>query len=188
MPRRAAPHRGIDTDHGDRSVPSRTELKRQADDLQTLGRELAELPSERLARVDMPDALRDAIAEWQRTRSHEGRRRQLQYIGKLMRTADADVLREAVAASKLGSAQQTLLLHETERWRDALIADDEAATTWLQQHPDCDAQRLRSLVRAARRDGAAATPELRQPKSYRELFQFIRPHLEQEGEQEGPTP
>jgi len=110
------------------------------------------------------------------TRTHEGRRRQLQYVGKLMREVDDAPLREAVAEAKLGSARDTLLLHEAERWRDALLADDEALTRWLNEHADCDAQRLRSLVRAARRE-AALPPEQRNPRSLRELFQFIRPML-----------
>jgi len=80
-----------------------------------------------------------------------------------------------VAAFALGSAKDTLALHEAERWREALIDDDEALTRWMAEHPDTDAQRLRSLVRAARRDRAALTPEQRQPRSFRELFQFIRP-------------
>ncbi len=177
MSKRAAPHRGIDTDHGDRTEPSKTELKAQSHALQDLGRELSELSDDRLARTDMPDALRDAIRTWKRTRSHEGRRRQMQYVGKLMRTADEAPLREAVAEAHLGSARDTLRLHETEHWRDALIADDEALTRWMAEHPDCDAQHLRSLVRAARRDGAALIPEQRQTKNYRELFQFIKASL-----------
>ena len=93
-----------------------------------------------------------------------------------MRDVDAGPLREAVAEARLGSARDTLLLHEAERWRDALLADDDAMTRWLQAHADCDAQRLRSLVRAARRE-AALPPEQRNPRSHRELFQFIRPLL-----------
>jgi ribosome-associated protein len=99
-------------------------------------------------------------------------------VGKLMREVDDAPLREAVAESKLGSARETLLLHETERWRDALLADDEALTRWMQAHADCDVQHLRSLVRAARRE-AALPPEQRNPRSHRELFQFIRPLLSQ---------
>ena len=64
-----------------------------------------------------------------------------------------------------------------ERWRTELIQDDEALTRWMQLHPDTDSQRLRSLVRAARRDAAGLAPEARQPRSQRELFQFIRPQL-----------
>ena len=156
--------------------PSKTQLKQQSHDLQKLGQALSELSDERLSRLELPERLRDAITEFRRTRSHEGRRRQLQYVGKLMREVDAEPLREAVAESKLGSARDTLLLHEAERWRDALLADDDALTHWLREHADCDAQRLRSLVRAARRE-AALPPEQRNPRSQRELFQFIRPLL-----------
>ena len=156
--------------------PSKTRLKQQSHDLQKLGLALAALPDERLAALDLPERLHEAIAEYRRTRTHEGRRRQLQYVGKLMREVDAEPLHEAVAQATLGSARDTLLLHEAERWRDALLADDAAMTRWLQDHADCDAQRLRSLVRAARRE-AALPPEQRNPRSHRELFQFIRPLL-----------
>jgi ribosome-associated protein len=183
MTRRAAPHRGIDIHYGgddaegDAERPSKTRLKQQSHDLQVLGEALAALSDERLARTEMPDALRDAIEAYRATRSHEGRRRQMQYVGKLMRSADEAALREAVAEATLGSARETLLLHETERWRAELIADDDALTRWLQGHPDTDTQQLRSLVRAARRDAAPA-PGVRQPRSHRELFQFIKPMLQ----------
>lgn len=157
--------------------PSRTRLKLQSQELQQLGAEVAALPENRLADTPMPEGLREAILEYRRTRSHEGRRRQLQYIGKQMRHADDGPLREAVAAFKLGSARDTLRLHEAERWRDELITDDDALTRWAQAHPESDLQRLRSLVRAARRDAAAA-PEQRHGRGYRELFQFIKPWLE----------
>ncbi|MFY9511792.1 MAG: ribosome biogenesis factor YjgA [Rubrivivax sp.] len=181
MAKRAAPHRGIDIHYGESGDgdstaerPSKTQLKQKSHDLQDLGEQVAALSDARLARIEMPEALRDAIAEFRRTRSHEGKRRQLQYLGKLMRSADEAVLREAVAEATLGSARETLRLHETERWRDALIADDKALDTWLAEHPDTDIQQLRSLVRAARRD-AALPPEKRQSRNHRELFQFLKP-------------
>jgi ribosome-associated protein len=157
-------------------APSKTRLKQQSHDLQKLGMALAELPDARLQQLGLPERLFDALLQYRSTRSHEGRRRQLQYVGKLMRDVDDAPLREAVAESKLGSARDTLLLHEAERWRDALLADDEALTRWLHEHADCDAQRLRSLVRAARRE-AALPPGQRNPRTLRELFQFIRPLL-----------
>jgi ribosome-associated protein len=178
MPRKAAPHRGLDVHYGDVDPddtdgrPSKSALKRQSHDLQALGLEVAAWPEQRLAAAPMPEALREAILEYRRTKSHEGRRRQLQYVGKLMRGADEAALREAVAAAKLGSARETLALHEAERWRTELIADDGTVARWLQQHPGTDTQQLRSLVRAARRDAVA--PEARQPRSHRELFQFIK--------------
>jgi ribosome-associated protein len=186
MSRRAAPHRGLDVHYGEAAAgphgepdprPSKTQLKRASASLQALGAELAELPEERLAAIAMPDALREAIAEHRRTRSHEGRRRQMQYIGRLMRQADEPALREAVAAGQLGSARETLALHEAERWRAEFIADDAALGRWAERHPQSDLQQLRSLVRAARRDAAGLAPEARQPKSYRELFQFIKPWI-----------
>lgn len=184
MSRRAAPHRGIDTHYGEgddeAARPSRTQLKQHSQALQALGLELAGLPADRLAAIELPDELRAAIDEYRRTRSHEGRRRQLQYVGKLMRTADEAALREALAAATIGSARETLALHEAERWRAELIADDDALARWLGLHPDTDVQHLRSLVRAARRDAAGLAPEARQPRSFRELFQYLKPRI-------GPT-
>ena len=156
--------------------PSKTLRKQKAHDLQSLGQDLVELPASRLVGLAMPEVLRDAIAEYKRTRSFEGKRRQLQYIGKQMRHADEAPLREAVSAYKLGSAKDTLKLHQTECWRDELVADDAAATRWAAEFPGSDLQRLRSLIRAARKDAAAA-PEQRNGRGYRELFQFIKPWL-----------
>ena len=156
--------------------PSKTQRKQKAHDLQSLGQDLVELPASRLIGLAMPEILRDAIAQYKRTRSFEGKRRQLQYIGKQMRYADEAPLREAVAAYKLGSAKDTLKLHETERWRDELVADDAAATRWALEFVGSDLQRLRSLIRAARKDAVAA-PEQRNGRGYRELFQFIKPWL-----------
>lgn len=186
MARRAAPHRGVDVHYGEPLAfdedgeptrPSKTRLKQQSQDLQVLGVAVSELSNDRLAAIDMPDALRDAIEQFRRTKSFEGRRRQMQYVGKLMRSADEDALREAVAAFKLGSAKETLALHEAERWRTELIADDDALTRWMLEHPDTDTQQMRSLVRAARRDTANGATDGRQPRSHRDLFQFIKPLL-----------
>jgi len=183
MAKRAAPHRGIDVHYGPDAEadaaarPSKTRMKQQSHALQVLGQQLAALSDAALEAIEMPEPLRDAITEFRRTKSHEGRRRQMQYVGKLMRGADEDALREAVAAATLGSAQNALALHEAERWRAEMIAGDEALTRWLAAHPDTDSQQLRSLVRAARRDTAGLPPEARQPRSSRELFQFIKPML-----------
>ena len=183
MAKRAAPHRGIDVHYGDDAPsdidarPSKTQMKTQSHALQALGQQLAALSDAALEAIEMPEPLLDAIVLFRRTKSHEGRRRQMQYVGKLMRGADEDLLREAVAAATLGSAQNSLALHEAERWRAEMIAGDDALTRWLVAHPDTDSQQLRSLVRAARRDAAGLPPEERQPKSFRELFQFIKPML-----------
>lgn len=157
--------------------PSKTQLKKAMHELQSLGVGLVELPDERLAALALPEALADAVREYRRTRSHEGRRRQMQYIGKLMRHADPEPIREAIAAARLGTARDSLALHRAEQWRGELVADDDALTAWIASHPDTDVQRLRTLIRAARKD--AALPALpgaapRKGRAWRELFQFIR--------------
>lgn len=168
------------------SRPSKSELKRQAHDQQDIGQALAALPDAALAATPMPEALRDAVLELRRTRSHEGRRRQLQYVGKLMRQADIEPLRAAVAAAQLGRAHDALALHKAEHWRAELMADDDALTRWMAEHPDTDLQRLRTLIRNARKD-AALPPEQRHGRAWRELFQFIKPQLASTPAA-GPTP
>ncbi len=153
--------------------PSKTRRKQESHDLQALGKSLVEMPDNRLDGLAMPDSLRDAIRAYNQTKTHEGRRRQMQFIGKLMRRVDPEPLREAVAAMQLGHAKDSLALHEAEHWRAELLADDEAVTRWASEHPQSDVQQLRNLVRAARKD-AAAIPEKRSGKAYRELFRFIR--------------
>jgi ribosome-associated protein len=167
--------------------PSKTRLKKQMHDLQALGKELDEMPAHRLkAIVGMPESLLDALLDLKRTRSHEGRRRQLQYIGKIMRGIDPEPLREAVASFKLPGARETLALHTAERWRDRLIAEDDAFTQWMGEHPGTDAQALRTLIRNARKDQATAAaaaaqgaeaPTERKGRAYRELFQQIKSTL-----------
>ncbi|HEY1393313.1 MAG TPA: ribosome biogenesis factor YjgA [Methylibium sp.] len=162
--------------------PSKTQLKKTMHELQELGEALLTLPDERLERIPMPDTLREAVQALKRTRSHEGRRRQLQYVGKLMRGADVAPIREAVAAFRLGGAQATLALHQAERWRSELIADDAALTRWMDAYPQTDVQALRSLIRAARKDAPTGSAEPsageRKGRAYREIFQFIRQQLD----------
>ena len=156
--------------------PSKTALKRQAHEQQALGEALAALPESRLTALDMPEALRDALHEYQRTKSHEGRRRHRQLIGKLMRHADLAPLQEAVAEAQLGRAHDALALHQAEHWRVELVAHDDALTRWLAEHPDTETQELRTLIRNARKEAALA-PEQRHGRAWRELFQFIKPVL-----------
>jgi len=156
--------------------PSKSARKRDAHDLQGLGEALVGLPADRLAALEIGDPLRAAIDEYRRTRSHEGRRRQMQLIGKLMRGEQVEPLREAVAAYKLGGARDALALHQGERWRVELVADDEAADRWMAAHPHSDRQQLRALVRNARKD-AGLPPEQRHGRAWRELFQWIKPQL-----------
>lgn len=156
--------------------PSKTQQKKAMHELQALGEALTQMPEDVVDRLQISDTLLAAVREFRRTRSHEGRRRQMQYIGKLMRTADVEPIREAIAAQQLGHAHDTLALHRAEQWRAELVADDEALTRWMAEHPDTDLQPLRALIRNARKD-AAATPEKRSGRAYRELFQFLKPYL-----------
>ena len=184
MSRRPAPGRSpaseADAPFDDEGRPSKSERKRASHLLQTLGDEVAALPASRLNALTLPDNLREAIRELHRTKSHEGRRRQLQFIGKLMRQVDPGPLQEAVANFKLGGAQDALALHQAERWREELLADDTALTRWMAEHPDTEAQPLRALIRQARieaRPDAGAGAAVRQGRHYRDLFQFIKTHL-----------
>ena len=153
--------------------PSKTRRKKESHDLQDLGEALVAMPDGRLVDLPMDESLFDAIRQYRVTRTHEGRRRQMQYIGKLMRRNDPEPLREAVAAMQLGQAKDALALHDAERWRNELIASDSALDGWLVEHPQADVQQLRSLIRAARKDASVA-PEQRSGKAFRELFRFLR--------------
>jgi ribosome-associated protein len=156
--------------------PSKTRRKADSHELQDLGEAVVALPDERLSGLGMSEVLLDAIRAYRKTRTWEGKRRQMQYIGKLMRRDDPEPIRQAVTDMQLGRAQDSLSLHQAERWRAELIAEDEAATRWAADHPQTDLQQLRSLIRAARKD-ASLVPEKRSGRAYRELFQFIKQHL-----------
>ncbi|MFN3302250.1 MAG: ribosome biogenesis factor YjgA [Roseateles sp.] len=153
--------------------PSKSQMKRDMTALQKLGEELLALPESRWEPLALPEILSDALKAAKKITNFEGRRRQMQYIGKLMRKIDPEPVREAVAAFKLGHAQDSLRLHQSERWRERLLASDDALQEFLAAHQDVDIQQLRSLVRAARKDASNA-PEKRSGRAYRELFQFIK--------------
>jgi ribosome-associated protein len=153
--------------------PSKTRLKQASHELQHLGEAVVALPDDRLDGLAISETLLDAVRQFKKTRTHEGRRRQMQYIGKLMRRQDVEPIRQAVTDMQLGRAKDSLALHQAERWRMELLRDDEAATRWTQAHPETDVQQLRSLIRAARKD-EALVPQNRSGRAYRELFQLIK--------------
>lgn len=159
--------------------PSKTQLKAEADEKQALGEALLTLRADLMARLDLPEKLLDAIAQAKKITNFEGKRRQMQFIGKLMRPLDTEPIRAAIDEQKNGSAQLTLALHLAEQWRDKLIASDDALGGWLAEHPDTDAQQLRALVRQARKDAKPEKPgeAPRHGKSYREIFQLVREAL-----------
>ncbi|MBB4844891.1 ribosome-associated protein [Paucibacter oligotrophus] len=153
--------------------PSKSQLKREMHDLQALGEDMLTLPASRIEPLGLPEILADAIKAAKKIAAHEGRRRQMQYIGKLMRRVDPEPLRQAVADFKLGHAKDSLALHQSEAWRERLLKDDNALQAFIQAHEGVDVQQLRSLLRAARKD-AALEPEKRSGRAYRDLFQFIK--------------
>jgi ribosome-associated protein len=158
----------------DDAKPSKSQKKRDMTALQKLGEELVTHAPERLARVEMPDGLRRAVDEARSIRDHEGRRRQMQYIGRLMRDVDVAPIRAAIDAWAGASRAEAAALHELERWRERLIEDDEALTAFAAEHtaalaPDT-LQSLRATIRASRKEHADGRP----PKHYRELFRLIR--------------
>lgn len=174
--------------------PSKTKLKAQANEKQRLGLALLTLRSDLLARLELPDNLLQALADAKKITNFEGKRRQLQFIGKLMRPLDEEPIRAAIDEQENGSAQLTLLLHVAEKWRDDLIASDEALPLWLQQHPATDVQQLRLWIRQARKD-AEPTPSShslhagqtqRHAKAYREIFQLVKTQLALVQEQAQP--
>jgi len=153
--------------------PSKSELKRQSNELQKLGETLIEAPRDRVKRVPMPDEVKDAILMCQTITNHEGRRRQLQFVGKLMRTLDEEevaVIQRTIESWKGTSKAEAAALHALERRREKLLADDKALTQLLEEHPQLDVQHLRTLIRNARKEQAENKP----PKAYREIFQILK--------------
>lgn len=153
--------------------PSKSQLKREMTALQDLGAELVEQPKDRVMRVPMPEDVRDAILECQRIKDHEGRRRQMQFVGRKMRSLEDDevaAIRKTLDAWKGASKAETAALHALEKQREKLLADDGALTELLRQHPQAEVQHLRVLIRNARKEQAESKP----PKAYRELFQELK--------------
>jgi ribosome-associated protein len=149
--------------------PSKSQRKRDMHELQDLGVELVELNDDQLASIDLPESLLDAVMHARQLTKHEARRRQMQYIGKLMRHVDPEPIRERIAAYKAVSTAHTARLHMLERWRTRLLEEDDALAELLGSHPGADAGRLRLLVRNAARERAAGQP----PKSFRALFKLL---------------
>lgn len=139
-------------------------------ELQALGAALVQLPESAVSAIAIPDHLAAAVREARRITSHEGRRRQLQYIGKLMRDVDPEPIRRALDEREGRSAQARAQQISLERWRTRLIEDEGALTGFAAAHPGADLQALRTLIRNARREIAQAKP----PRAQRELFRMIR--------------
>lgn len=178
---------------------SRTDRKRESDERQDVGAELLTLRSdlsERLhAQGHINDTLRDAVAEAKRITNFEGKRRQMQYVGKLMRKLSDEAFAavcDAITEQREGSSRVTLALHEAEQWRDRLVKEDAALDEWMQANPSTDSQQLRALIRQARKDDTTSKADVakgllpRQGRAYREIFQLVKSHLSEEGDIPAP--
>lgn len=153
--------------------PSKSELKRHMSELQKLGEQLVGEARDRVKRVPMPEDVRDAILMCQTITNHEGRRRQMQFVGKMMRKLDEEevaVIQRTIDSWKGASKSETAALHALERRREKLLGDDKELTRLLEEHPELDVQQLRTLIRNARKEQAENKP----PKAYREIFQILK--------------
>lgn len=139
-------------------------------ELQSLGAALVGLPEGQLDQMQLESALRQAVLDARRITSHEAKRRQLQYIGRLMRDLDAEPIRAQLAAIDGRSAQAAAAHRRLEAWRERLLADDAALTHFATEHPRADLQEIRSLIRSARKEQQEGKP----PRAYRELFRVLK--------------
>ncbi len=156
--------------------PSRSQKKREVEALQALGETLVKLPDAQFRRIELPEELRVAVADCRRITQNGALRRQKQYIGKLMRSIDPAPIQAQLDVFSGASAAENAKLHQAEKWREKLIADNAALTLFLNQHPGADATRLRQLIRNARDEAAHAKP----PRAFRELFRAVREAMQSE--------
>ena len=150
--------------------PSKSQRKRESTALQEMGAELAELSTERLKKIVMPDNLREALRAAQRITQHGAKRRQMQLIGKIMRSVDTEPLQAALDEVKGQSAAAVARQHHLERLRERLLADDSFCAEIARDFPGADIQHLRQL----RRNALKETEQGKPPRAYRELFRQLR--------------
>lgn len=158
--------------------PSKSQVKREMLALLDLGKQLVELPAEKLKQLPLSERLRDAIRLAQRTPSREGLRRQIHYVGKLMREIQPEPIIAQLDVWENGSREETHAMHRLELLRDRLLKDDGELTKLLDAYPDMDSQNLRSLIRAGRKELLHNTTlqpgQEAQRKHYRALFQALK--------------
>ena len=149
---------------------SKSEIKRDAEQLKKLGAKLVELTQTNLEKIPLDETLLDAVELAQRLQK-EAKRRQLQYIGKLLRNIDVEPIQEALDKLENKHNQQQVILHKLELLRDELIAKgDDALAGLLNSYPQADRQHLRNLIRSAQKEKEQNKP----PKAYREIFQYLK--------------
>lgn len=149
---------------------SKSQRKRDMDALQAIGEELTQLNEQQLAGIDLPESLRDAVLAARAMKRNEARRRQMQYVGKLMRQVDPAPIRSKLDGWLSASGAHTAQLHRIERWRERLLDEPEALALFVADHPDADTQQLRTLIRNTVQERERGKP----PKHFRALFQMIR--------------
>ena len=154
----------------DPEIVSKTKKKREMHELQSLGVALAALSEPQLREMHLNPRLLEAVLEAKRIRSHEAKRRQMQYIGRLMRDVDAAPIRARLAELEGSSAQATARHRRLEGWRERLLGDDGALTEFAAEYPGADLQALRTLIRNARKEQKEGKP----PRAYRELFRIVK--------------
>lgn len=150
--------------------PSKTQRKQEAHARQDIGERLVQLSEERLGTLELTEELRRAVLEAKRLRAHGARRRQMQYIGKLMRRVEVEPILAQLDAVTQGAQADAARLHVIERWRERLLADDDALAEFLQDYPHVQSQPLRALIRNAHKERREQQP----PKSSRALFRALR--------------
>ena len=148
---------------------SKTRRKRQMRELQDVGAALVKLSPEVIQRLQLPEALREAVLECKRFTKHEAIRRQMQYIGRIMRDLDAGPIAAQLSALAAPSHRQAALFHAAERWRQEMLADPSAIEAFLGEYPEADPHALRRLVAAAHEERGSGRP----PRQYRELFHWL---------------
>lgn len=156
------------------SQPSKTRLKAEADAAQEVGRKLVELPKDKLNKLALEESLRDAIAEAKRLTANGAIRRQLQYIGRLMRDTDLAPIVDQLQRWEGKHQEENARFHHMERWRTRMLEDAKVVEEFIQLFPQVEVQRLRTLIRNAQKEHLANKP----PKSSRELFKMIREVME----------
>jgi ribosome-associated protein len=150
---------------------SKSQVKREMLALQSLGEQLVDLTPDQIANIEMPPDLREAVLFARTLKRSETRRRQMQYIGALMRDADPEPIRKALDGISRGQGHDALLFRELERWRNGLIdGDDGFLAETMDRFPAADRKRLRSLALKARKEREEDKP----PRASRALFQYLR--------------
>ncbi|MDY3122938.1 MAG: ribosome biogenesis factor YjgA [[Actinobacillus] rossii] len=162
-----------DDEHEEIIWVSKSEIKRDAEELKKLGSKLVELTQANLDKIQLNETLLDAVNLARRSRL-EAKRRQLQFIGKLLRSATEDEInhiRESLDKIENKHNQQQAMLHKLELLRDELVEQgDDALAKLLDEHPDADRQHLRNLIRSAQKEKVQNKP----PKAYRDIYQYLK--------------